>query len=229
MFLKIIIQKDRPLKSLLQIAALSFIAVLTTLSSCKNKGTAVTLSKEDSLRISKEVLQVKSKIYYMKLSAVQLKDLFTPSDPNVDPNAIKQIHFTWHSYPNNEYGLDAFGVDDKGNKLSNVIEVQIPNRRNYVTNWNDMSQPSLLVIRRGDIKYLLESGERGRNTPVETAKLADIDIDPLLRNYPDTESTMFFSLRKSGYVKEKSILAGIITYLNPSPPYNNICDGDCDY
>lgn len=226
---KIITQKDRPLKSLLQFAVLSLIAFLITLPSCKNKEAAVKLSKEDSIRISKEVLQVKSKIYYMKLSAEQLRSLFTPSDPSVDPNNIKQIHFTWHSYPNNEFGLDAFGVDDKGNRLSNVIELQIPDRRKYVTNWSDMEQPSLLVIRRGDIKYLLESAERRRNTPVESTKLADIEIDPLLRNYPDTESTMFFSLRKSGYLKEKSILAGIITYLNPSPPYNNFCDGDCDY
>lgn len=200
--------------------------LIISLTACNNQGKSPKLTKEDSVAIYKLQYELQERIYdNMVLTAAMLRTLFTPTDATQGPNAVKQLHFVWHEYAGNTYGLDAYGADENGVRLTDLMPLQY-NPRNYVTNGYPYKRETLMVLRRGDLKYLLNSAERRINTPIGI--YADIVFRPELRSYPSTAETMFFSIKKSSDFKDKVLAVGTVVYTNPSPPYNSICDQICD-
>ena len=163
--------------------------------------------------------EIPVKIYKnMKLTQQNLKDIFTPMDKTLDPNIIKQVYYGWFENRTNEYGILAFGVDEKGTQVSNKVKLTIPDVNEYETNWHYDTE-AIMINTRGQLKYLLGSENLGQDVPVEGTKLADITFTPLMRSYPGTTSTMFFELRAS--------TPGVSILANPAPPFSFTCS-KCD-
>lgn len=159
------------------------------------------------------------KIYNnMKLTQQNLRDVFTPMDQTIDPNTIKQVYYGWFENRTNEYGLLAFGVNEKGEQISDRVKLTIPNVNDYQTNWHYDTEP-IMINTRGQLKYLLGSQNLDQDVPIEGTKMGDITFTPLMRSYPGTTSTMFFELRAS--------TPGISILANPAPPFSFTCT-KCD-
>jgi len=210
-----------------------FSCILLGLISCKGKGTTAKLSKSDSVAIYKYELDLSEKIYYLKLSSAVLESLFTPKDRSKGENAVKQLHFEWHEYPGLEYGLDAYGADENGNRLNDNIALEIAldkeGKKRYVTNTYPYVREKLMILTRGDLKYLLNSEETNRDTPIESGVYQDIIFSPEMNANPGTAETMFFSIKKSADSKTLELLRGTLIYTNPSPPARPGCELECDY
>lgn len=202
--------------------------LLVSLTACNNQGKTPKLTHQDSVAIYKSQYELQERIYdNMMLTGKMLETLFTPTDASKGPNSVRQLHFVWHEYAGNTYGLDAYGADEKGVRLTELIPLQY-SPKSYVTNSFPYKRESLMVLRRGDLKFLLNSTQRRNNTPIEVGAFTDIVFNPLLRPYPTTAETMFFSIKKSSETTDKILAVGSVIYANPSPPYNSICGDICD-
>ncbi|MEI2739960.1 MAG: hypothetical protein V9F01_14395 [Chitinophagaceae bacterium] len=190
-----------------------WLAVLTVLSLI-----AIGLSTFQFLSKNNDDHDIPIKIYKnMKLTHEKLVEIFTPMDPNVDPNNIKEVYYSWYENRTNEYGLEAYGVDANGQQLSQKVKLVIPNLKDYETNWNYDTE--LMVNTRGQLKYLLGSQYLGQDRTIEPGKLTEITFVPLMRAYPGSTSTMFFDM--------KSATPGVSILANPAPPFSFTCT-NCD-
>lgn len=201
---------------------------LITFSSCKSKGDTSALTKEDSIAIYKAQWDLKERIYYMRLTKSTVESLFRSIQPGGNPNDVKQLHFVWHEYPKNAFGLDTYGADANGNRLTGLVSLEIPDQTRYETNGNNLPRSDLFVDDRGDFKYLFNSTGLGSDTPIQTGKFTEILFIPEMRPFSPTINTMFFSIKKSTGDPGKIFAAGSVIYTNPSPPYNSACLLECD-
>ncbi|MEO6610576.1 MAG: hypothetical protein ABIT05_00535 [Chitinophagaceae bacterium] len=200
--------------------------ILSGIYSCNNNKGSGQLTGKDSMAIAKHILAEKiEKIYLLKLSIAMQQTIFTTND-------VKQIHFKWHSYPDNTWGLDAYGMDSTGKTmLTGPFTLEPLTTMPLVTNYQYLDRIELMVWQRGDLKSLLNLTTLHQNLPVETGEYKDLLFTPTQYPYPDTENSMYFEVtlfpnivQSDGKIK----VAGTQGYINPSPPARPGCTGSCD-
>lgn len=207
---------------------LSFLMALVIISgiySCKSNESAPTLSANDSIAIVKAITKDNfEKIYYLRFPADLQIRIFNSN------NDIKQIHFKWHSYADNIWGLDAYGMDETGESaLTGPVELEpITTIPPMINIWRDRSEPQ--VTTRGEIKNILGLASAGQDVVIRDPEFRDLYFSPVEYPYADDSNSTFFIISADRTVlmgNQKTKLAGQQGYTNPSPPAKMAC-APCD-
>ena len=190
-----------------------------TFYSCTSNSTTPKLTTEDSISIAKVAITKVERIYYLMFPSSKQIALFSAN------NAVKQIHFTWHSYPDNIWGLDAYGADENGNRITASIELDpittVDPMPNY---WRDKTAPQ--VWQRGGLKDLLNLGTLRQDRIIENAEFQDLYFTPSPYPYSDESNSTFYYITLEPTIvlgTTKIKMTGQQAYTNPSPPANSAC------
>ncbi len=210
-------------RCLFPITLIAFIG--TAISSCTNQSGSKNLTGSDSLSITTTMLKTTiPKTYYLLLSAEDQRDrIFTSND-------VKQIKFEWKEYPDNTWGLTAYGMNESGERqLSGPVDLQPVTSMSPVFNYQGLNQVRQ-VWKRGDLKDLLNLDTRGENVPVGEAEYRDLLFTPTEQPYLDSDNAMYFIITLyPSIVTEKAgtFAAGRQSASKPSPPAPPACT-PCD-
>lgn len=143
-------------------------------------------------------------------------DVILSQESGGDPNAIKQVYYTWYER-NGIWALKAYGVDEKGNRLSREVDLTISDPSDY-TVLKDLTREKMINT-RGQLKVLLGSGELGRDVPIEKDLYSNIRFTSALRETEPGVNTMFYETRAASTTNTGRI--------NPAPPFSVMCT-TCD-
>lgn len=199
-----------------------FACLITGQYSCKSK-TSTPGTKVDSASITKFMTASKTeKIHLLKLSALLQTRIFLN-------NNVKQIHFTWHSYPANTWGLDAFGADENGKAVPGAGPYELEPVASPIPNYQYLDRIPLMTMQRGDIKNMLNLPTLGRDVEITPALFKDLLFTPTQYPYPDTPNSMYFevTLYPSIPLVHGKMIASQQSYIKPSPPALPEC-ATCD-
>jgi len=217
--------------SLGKLAALFLSVVLIGFSSCKNKGGGKLLSREDSASVYQSFANQWQAVYVMNLSAAKLEDLFQVNAPSPTNNIVKQIKFKWVKKGTDPWGLEAYGIDDKGAQITGPVTLEVPDKNVYLRNFRLHEFENDYITTRGHLKYILGVGTLGDDKPFAKGELKDLVIIPDMETpYPDPNSDierMFFRIKKLRPAKSKDFFNELQTFGNPAPPFSFTCD-PCD-